>query len=91
MFNFLFTADIKCLEGFEVPYRQFGFKTFKDMVVQTPGIDTYTMNGDIYCKIKVTAENQHIIQMVQGQKGAKKKSSRKVTFSYEFKNETFLH
>lgn len=65
-------------EGFEIPYKTFGFNTFLDFLRESNEFVLTTKSGFVYVRAKESKNSSHLVKYVAGQNKPKKKKNDKV-------------
>lgn len=66
-------------EGYDIPYKSFGFNTLLDFLRSSNQFDLTSTNDGIQVRAKLMENSSHLVQMVRGQNCAKKKKNAKAT------------
>ena len=74
------TGDVHCIEGEEIPYFKFGYRTLELFLKDIPNdIRLFQKEGKLIVRAKISEETAHIHNLIKNQqKKSKKKSARKV-------------
>lgn len=59
--------------GERIPYSKLGFRNLEDFIKSDPSLLTKSINGEIFVDARVSEKSSHISELVNKQKGVKKK------------------
>lgn len=71
--------DFREMEGYAVPFKEFGFRTFVDFLKSTNEFELINTQDGYHIRAKLTQESIHIAELVSAQNRVKKKKSARPT------------
>lgn len=65
------------MEGYEIPYKSFGYHSLLDFVRDSGQFDWYTTNDGIQIQARASKNSQHIVDLVGSQNRVRRKKTTK--------------
>lgn len=73
------------MEGYEIPYKSFGYNTLLDFIRESGEFDWYSTNDGIQIHARASQTSQHIVDLVSSQnRDRRKKSTKSMPFRPQF-------
>lgn len=74
--------DFRGIEGYEVPYKSYGYRTFIEFLQKSNEFDIANLPDGVHIRAKLSKASIHLAEMVQSQNRSKKKrSERNILFT----------